>query len=187
MDTLPTRKLAAGHWQILNASYVCVAEAVLDPRYPGRPRALALVHDRRLGRRPVAAEGQRRGRGVSPAVQLTPRPGPGQARATTERNHCMKVHVTIERDDDDPVGESTSMGISASGLQPHEVCVLLMAGAEMTMYDTVLKSLIANGAGEATAEYAAPLRTRMHVVELLITQEPVPYSWVQLDLAPGEG
>lgn len=96
----------------------------------------------------------------------------------------MKVHVTIEREDGDEVGESTSMGVSAVGLEPYDVCRLLLAGAEMVVYDLVRDSLSLNGAEPASVAFAAPLRTRLFVIETLTAQEPVPYDWVHLDLRP---
>lgn len=74
------------------------------------------------------------------------------------------------------------MGISAAGLEPHDVCKLLIAGAEMVVYDLVRDSLVINGGSEEEADYAAPLRTRLHVIETLVAQEPTPYNWVRLEL-----
>lgn len=93
----------------------------------------------------------------------------------------MKVTVTIERDDDG-TDESTSMGVSASGVEPMDVCRMLMAGAEMVMYDQVRQSLMDNGVDEEAATYGAPMRTRLLALEVLISQEITPYNWVRLDM-----
>lgn len=93
----------------------------------------------------------------------------------------MRVSVTIERDDDDEIGESTSMGISAGGVEPLQVAKLLMAGAEMILYPIVEQNLSENGATADEVAYGAPLRTRIFTMEILTTQEPTPYHWVRLE------
>lgn len=95
----------------------------------------------------------------------------------------MKVNITIERDDDDE--ESTSMGISASGIEPIDVFKMLIAGAEMVFYDGVRNDLQANGATADQAEYGAPLRNRLLAVEVMMSQPLTPYSWVHMDLDEG--
>lgn len=95
----------------------------------------------------------------------------------------MKVNVTIEREDGDELGETMSMGVSAAGLEPNDVCKLLLAGAEMVVYDMVRDSLEQNGGDPAAVSYAAPLRTRLYVIETMLAQEPTPYDWVHLDLS----
>lgn len=103
----------------------------------------------------------------------------------------MKVTVTIEREDGDE-DATASMGIVADNIDPFEVFKLMMAGAEMVIYDVVLQSLLANGAEESEAEYGAPLRTRLLATEILLGQPITPYNWVRLDmggvdLGPEEG
>jgi hypothetical protein len=93
----------------------------------------------------------------------------------------MKVNITIEKDDDDE-DASVNMGISAEGLDPFDVAKLLLAGAEMSMYNMVRGSLEGNGASAEMAEYGAPLRTRLLATEILLNQELTPYSWVALEL-----
>lgn len=94
----------------------------------------------------------------------------------------MKVHVTIERDDDD----HTSLGITADGFDRQEITALLIAGAEMVVYEVVTADLLANGGNEIEVAYAAPLRTRLLMMEQLVAQPMTPYSWVELDLASQE-
>lgn len=95
----------------------------------------------------------------------------------------MKVTVTIEQDGDDE--SSTSMGISAAGVDPMQAFKMMLAGAEMIVHDVVHKSLMDNGAEQIEADYASPLRTRILALEILVTQPITPYSWVQMDLGPG--
>lgn len=95
----------------------------------------------------------------------------------------MRVTVSIERDDDDEAGETTSMGISAEGIPPLEVFALLMAGAEMVVYDHVYAEMIEHGGGAEEVAYAVPLRTRLLSIEQLVAQQLTPYTWVTLDMS----
>ena len=93
----------------------------------------------------------------------------------------MRVHVTIEQDDDTEL----SMGVSADGMDRFEVARLLLAGAEMVLYDEVVTQLTDNGASVEQVEFGAPLRTKMLVVEQVVRAEPTPYHWVQVELGEG--
>jgi hypothetical protein len=97
----------------------------------------------------------------------------------------MKVRIVIENDEASDSG--VSMGISAAGVEPFDVFKLLLAGAEMMVYQGVVLDLVGNGASLEEAEFAGPLRTRLLALEQMINQELQPYQWVSIDTGADSG
>lgn len=91
----------------------------------------------------------------------------------------MKIHLTVE---DDDTGQ-LSMGITADTPDMLEVFRLLVAGAEMVVYNHVLNSLLDGGASAEEAAYAAPLRARLLAIEQITQQDMQPYQWIELGAA----
>lgn len=87
----------------------------------------------------------------------------------------MKVQITIDSDEH---GEM-SLGVTAEGADTLEVARMVLAGAELICQDHVRSEMLEHGASEKVASYAAPIRTRLFVIEQLLNLEMKPARWVQ--------
>lgn len=89
----------------------------------------------------------------------------------------VTVNISRENADDDP-----TLSVTAHGATVGEVFELMLAATENVIGRGIASALVDNGATAEEAEYAAPLRTRLLMVETLMQQPFRSFDAVMLDL-----